>query len=300
MKSIRYPLIIILLVTPLMTGCRSAEPAPAPDYPVTVVTGEMPTPAPTATSTPVTNPTPGWDEVTLLPPPTARAEEATITDDGARPVEGTIPDPLTDAHLALLAAGERPVAIGDTELTLGRLLLPVDLLAVEGSFRVASIAVRGYPGWRFLAFDLPLPPDGELGVVIRSPMSGEVMPGKMQMLNNRTVSTVSIDHPLGDDLLLRATFVYSGTIDPFFVMHQQVEAGDALFRLTRDSGRVDTLGDTPIPNGAVLTLHASIDSVVHQASGVESLKFLRGVSLSPAGLIRDADGRLLTPGNSGQ
>jgi hypothetical protein len=300
MKSIRHPLIIIVLVAPLVVGCRSAEQAPTPDYPVTVVTGEAPTRAPSATPTPVTNPTPGWDEVTLLPPPTAKAEDEMTTDGEAQISEGTIPDPLTDAHLALLAASEGPFVLGDTELTLGRLLLPVDLLAVEGSFEVASIAVKNYPGWRFLAFDLPLPPAGELGLVIRSPMSGQVMPGTMQMLNDRTVSTISIDHPLDDGLLLRATFVYSGTIDPFFAMGQQVEAGEALFRLTRDGGRVDTLGDTPIPNGAVLTLHASIDTVVQQASGVESLKFLRGVSLTPAGLIRDPDGRILSPGNGGQ
>jgi hypothetical protein len=299
MKSIRPPLLIALFLSSVMVGCRSEQPASIPDYPVTVVTRNTPTRAPTATQ--AATPTVGWEQVTLLPPPTAQAdEEAEMAEEEAEAPQGTIPDPLTDADLALLAAAQGPFTLSDTELTLGRILLPVDLLAAGGSFKVASTAINNYPGWRFLAFDLPLPADGDLGLVVRSPMSGQVMPGTMQMLNERTVSTVSIDHPLEEGLLLRATLVYSGTIDPFFSMGQQVEAGEALFRLTRDSGRVYTLGDTSIPNGAVLTLHTSIDTVVRQESGVESLKFLRGVSLTPAGFVRDDDGRILSPINSGQ
>jgi hypothetical protein len=299
MKSIRQSLFVALLVVSLMVGCRSEVPVATPDYPVTVVTKDTPTPVPTATPNPT--PTVGWDEVTLLPPPSAPAQEGSETSGGqAEQPAGTIPDPLTDANLALLTPAEGPYVLNDTELTLGRLLLPVDLLAANGPFRVTSIAIENYPGWRFLAFDLPLPTDADLGLVIRSPMSGQVMPGTMQMLNERTVNTVSIDHPLEEGLLLRATLVYSGTIDPFFSMGQQVEAGEALFRLTRDTARVDTLGDTWIPNGAVLTLHASIDTVVQQESGVDSLKFLRGVSLTPAGFIQDDDGRILSPTNSGQ
>jgi hypothetical protein len=299
MKSIRQSLLITLLALSLVVGCRSEPAATTPDYPVTVVTRDVPTAVPTVT--PVVTPTVGWEEVTLLPPPTVQIpEEGEAADGQAETAEGTIPDPLTDAHLALLAASKGPFTLSDTELTLGRLLLPVDLLAADGSFRITSIAIQNYPGWRFLAFDLPLPADGDLGLVVRSPMSGQVMPGTMQMLNERTVNTVSIDHPLEEGLLLRATLVYSGTIDPFFSMGQQVEAGEALFRLTRDSAQVDTLGNTPIPDGAVLTLHASIDTVVKQESGVDSLKFLRGVSLTPAGFIRDDDGRILSPSNSGQ
>jgi hypothetical protein len=301
MKFIRHPLFIILLVALLTAGCRSDQPAATPDYPVTVVTTNPPEPASTATSTPVATPTLGWDQVTLLPPPVAETEDKAEEANGqAKALDGTIPDPLTDADSALLAAAGGPFTLNDTELTLGWILLPVDLLAAGGSFRVASVAVDDYPGWRFLAFDLPLPADGDLGLVIRSPMSGQVMPGTMQMLNERIANTISIDHPIEDGLLLRATFVYSGTIDPFFSMGQQVEAGEALFRLTRDSDRVNTLGNTPIPDGAVLTLHASIDTVVKQESGVDSLKFLRGVSLTPAGFIRDDDGRILSPINSGR
>lgn len=303
MRSIRCCLVVALLVT-LLAGCRADQPTTTPDYPVTVLARDTPSLVPTDTASPVTSTTPGWDDVTLLPLPTAAEENQnemeTQIDDQATTAEGAIPDPLTDTHLALLTAGKGPYSLGDTELTLGRLLLPVDLLAGDEPFEIASIPIQDYPGWRFLAFDLPLPAAGELGLVIRSPISGVVMPGTMQMLNDRIVSTVSIDHPLEEGLLLRATLVYSGTIDPFFVMGQQVEAGEALFRLTHSSGRVDTLGSTLIPNGAVLTLHASIDTVVTQESGVTSLKFVRGVSLTPAGFMRDSDGRILSPGNSGQ
>jgi hypothetical protein len=301
MKSIRQSLVVILLVASTMIGCRSEQAPAMPDQPVTVVTHQPPTvaPSPTAPSTAVPVGTPDWGEVTLLPPPTATSAE-TATEEETETSEGAVPDPLTDAHLALLTTGSGPFGLSDTEITLGRLLLPVDLLAVEGSFEIASIAVQDYPGWRFLAFDLPLPATGELGLVVRSPISGVVMPGTMQMLNEQTVNTVSIDHPLEEGLLLRATLVYSGTIDPFFTMRQQVETGEALFRLTHDTGRVDILGDTPIPGGAVLTLHASIDTVVKQESGVESLKFVRGVSLSPTGFIQDDDGLILSPSNSGE
>jgi hypothetical protein len=286
MKSVRHPFLIALLVASLVVGCRSEPSATTPDYPVTVITREATTPA--STATPVATPTVGWDEVTLLPPSTTETgEEGEAAEEQAEAPDGAIPDPLTDANLDLLASAEGPYTLSDTELTLGRLLLPVDLLAADGPFQVTSIAIQNYPGWRFLAFDLPLPADGDLGLVIRSPMSGQVMPGTMQMLNERTVNTVSIDHPLEEGLLLRATLVYSGTIDPFFSMGQQVKAGEAL-------------GNTPIPNSAVLTLHASIDTVIQQESGVDSLKFLRGVSLTPAGFIRDDDGRILSPSNSGQ
>jgi hypothetical protein len=299
MKSIRQSLFVAFLVISLLVGCRSEAPTAAPDYPVTVVTTNTPTSAPTAT--PVVTPTAGWSEVTLLPPPSAPAEENSEASGGqAEQPDGKIPDPLTDADLALLTPAEGPYVMSDTELTLGRLLLPVDLLAADGPFRVTSIAIENYPGWHFLAFDLPLPADADLGLVVRSPMSGQVMPGTMQMLNEQTMNTVSIDHPLEEGLLLRATLVYSGTIDPFFSMGQQVQVGEALFRLTRDTARVDALGDTLIPNGAVLTLHASIDTVVRQESGVDSLKFLRGVSLTPAGFIQDDDGRILSPTNRGQ
>ena len=55
--------------------------------------------------------------------------------------------------------------------------------------------------------------------------------------------------PLGQPRppVICATFVYSGTIEPLYVLGQQVQAGEVIFRLTRDTGRFDTLGSTPIP-----------------------------------------------------
>jgi hypothetical protein len=175
----------------------------------------------------------------------------------------------------------------------------VDLidLAEMGSFSVRSIPIENYPNWRFIAFDLPSLPAGELGAVVRAPISGQVMGGTMQMINNETATVINVDHALGEEQLLRATFVYSGTIEAYFVMGQQVDAGEALFRLTRDTGRVETLGDTLILGGATLTLHAAIDTVNRQPSGIEELVFLRGVSLTPAGFLRDENGMIISPVN---
>ena len=190
-----------------------------------------------------------------------------------------------------------PFELNDTEISLGRLVLPVGLLDLEGEYSVCSIPVKGYPSWRFLAFDLPLPAEGELGALIRAPFDGEVVAGTMQMINDQIARTVSIDHDLGDDQWVRATMVYSGTIEPLFMMGQRVKAGEVLFRLTGDTGRLGALGDTTIPSGATLSLHVSIDTLTRQASGVESLKFLRGVSLTPAGFLRDEQGLIISPTN---
>ena len=115
------------------------------------------------------------------------------------------------------------------------------------------------------------------------------------MVNDQTASTVSIDHLLDDGQLIRITLVYSGTIDPLYMMGQEVQVGDVLFRLTRDTGRLSSLGNTPIPGATTFTLHASVDSVVRQESGVETLKFVRGISLTPASFIRQEDGLIISP-----
>ncbi len=287
------PMLALLLF--LAAGCQNNQNMGIPTYPVTVIPPEASAPPrpPTATS-PAVSPTADWSNVTLLPLPTPNGNSPTAEPAGTLP--SPIPDPLTDEHSDLLIPARWPFALSDAELSLGRLALPVDLLNAAGPFAVRSLAVETEPGWRFLAFDLPLPSTAdELGPVVRAPIPGEVLAGTMQMVNDLTVLTVSVDHRLSEGQLLRATFVFSGTIQPLFASGQKVQAGEALFRLTRDTGRLETLGSTPIPGGAVLTLHAAIDTVVVQPSGVESLKFLRGVSLTPAGFLRDDEGLILSP-----
>lgn len=297
--------LIALLLVP---ACQSNSQKGSPDYPVTIippaarpVTTELPPPS--WTPEPRYSPTLDWGQVTLLPgrtpdPPSADTsteplEEASATEPVA------VPDPLTEADLDLLAPGHYPFTLQDAEISLGRVALPVDLidLAEMGPFSVRSIPIEGYPSWRFIAFDLPLPPAGDLGAVVRAPISGQVMGGTMQMINNEKATVINVDHSLGEEQLLRVTFVYSGTIEPLFVMGQEVEAGEVLFRLTRDTGRVEILGDTLILGGATMTLHAAIDTVNRQPSGIEELVFVRGVSLTPAGFLRDKEGLIVSPAN---
>ena len=283
-------LLVLIAWLMLTAGCQSGPADGRPDYPVTIIppAGTL---SPTPSPKPGASPTLDWGQVTLLPLKTPDTSPEPTEQPGR-----AVPDPLTEANPDFMAAGRPPFTLSDAEISLGRLALPVDL-SRAGPFRVQSIAVENYPNWRFLAFDLPLPAAGELGPVVRAPISGQVMGGTMQMVNEQVAQTVSVDHSLGQGQLLRATLVYTGAIEPLFVMGQQVRAGEALFRLTRDTGRLDTLGSTPIPGGAVMTLHASIDSVIQQDSGVEALKFLRGVSLTPGGLLRDEEGRIISPVN---
>jgi len=305
-KSFNFRLLwLSLAVLLLAAGCQSKSADSTPDYPVTAIppaatTRSTPTlfVLPTDPAAPAGSPTVDWGQVTLLPLRTPEAEQDDATTESP-PSQNpdTIPDPFTDAHLDLLAPGQAPFELGETEISLGRLVLPVDLLQFDDPFSMQSHPIENYPGWNFLAFDLPLPAAGELGALVRAPFDGEVLAGSMQMLNDETVSTVSVDHILSEDQLIRATFVYSGPVELLFVMGQPVKAGEVLFRLTRDTGRVNTLGSTPIPKGATLTLHASVDTVIEQESGVQSLRFLRGVSLTPSGLLRDEDGLIISPSN---
>ncbi len=298
-------MITLLLLT---AGCRSESAGGTPDYPVTVIP-PAPTVLPTQTASPVppspepsATPTLDWGAVTLLPPRTSEPEPEASAEPTPEPPAGpmpTIPDPLTEAHLDLLASGDSPFSLSDAEISLGRVVLPVDLisLAQGGVFSIRSIPVEGYPAWRFLAFSLPLPEAGELGAVVRAPIDGMVMAGTMQMINNERARVVTVDHALGEEQLLRASLVYTGTIEPLFVMGQEVEAGDVLFRLTRDTGRLEALGDTIILGGATLTLHVAIDTVNRPPSGIEELVFLRGVSLTPGGFLKDRAGRIISPAN---
>lgn len=288
---------VALLILTLLGGCQSGTAARTPDYPVTIIppVGIPTLPmTPPVTSEPVGSPTFQWDAVTLLPP---RTPEASAEVPARTPELAPQPGLLTEADLGLLVAGRHPFSLSDVEISLGRMVLPVDLLSLaqHGPFTVRSIPFENDPSWQFLAFTLPLPRPGELGPIVRAPISGEVMAGTFHMINEQTVQVVNIDHPLSRDQLLRATLVYTGTIEPLFVMNQQVDAGEALFRLTRDSGRVDSLGNTPIPEGATLTLHASIDTITPQPSGVEKLDFLSAVSLTTAGFLRDEDGFIISP-----
>lgn len=293
-----------LFTAGVLLFCTACQPktSSTPDYPVTVFptsTKQPVTPAVQSTPAVVESPTINWDSVTLLPFGTKEGDEAESAGATTEQTEETvgIPDPLTESDLNLLIAADPPFELSDAEVTLGRLALPVDLFSIQGGFGIESIEVNNMPGWRFLAFDLPLPQEGELGPVIRAPISGEVMAGAMEMINNQTAQTISVDHQLGDDQLVRMTYVYSGEIEVLFVLGQTVQAGDVLFRLTRDTGSVEYLGSTPVlpPEGAVLTLHASIDSVTPQESGAESLKFVRYISLTPSGFLKDRDGWIISP-----
>jgi hypothetical protein len=302
-----YVLLVILL---FLTACQSSAQSETPDYPVTIV--------PTATMKPVTptviepviieSPTVNWDNVTLLPFNTRESESGEAIDGGdagdagetpENDLDGSegIPDPLMESDMELLITKSPPFELSDAEITLGRLVLPVDLFSINGDFTIESFEVINYPGWRFLGFDFPIPEENELGPVIRAPISGEVLAGSMEMINNQVAQTVSVDHSLDEDQLLRMTFVYGGEIDVLFVTGQRVQAGEVLFRLTRDSERINYLGSTPVfqPEGAVLTLHASIDTITPQESGVESLKFLRPVSLTPANFLQDVNGWIISP-----
>jgi hypothetical protein len=286
----------------ILSACQSGSGPGTPDYPVTII---YPTGTPAAlqlTSTNpviVSSPTLDWSQITLLPLPTDLPSERSVENQAPSDTLRRIPDPFTEVHRDLLVADSIPRQLTDAEISLGRLVLPVSLHLVQTPFRVQSVEIDGFPGWSFLAFDLALPASGELGPTVRAPWGGVVMPGTMRMINDQTVQTLSVDHPLSDEQLLRATFVYSGTIQPLYVLGQQVKAGEVLFRLTRDTGRLTVLGSTPIalPAGAVLTLHASIDTVTTQASGTESLRFLRGVGLTPEGFLRDEQGLVISPVN---
>lgn len=298
-----------IAVLSLTVGCRADPADSTPDYPVTIIMPEptrpptqpVPTPsesAPEASATPTLD----WGAVTLLAPHTTEPEPEEPAEVSPELHVGEplpVPDPLTEAMVDLLGAGSGPYALSDAEISLGRVLLPLDLIALsqEGPFSVRSIPIDGYADWRFLAFSLPLPEDGELGAVVRAPIDGLVWDGMMQMLNNQTVRAVNVDHDLGEGQLVRASLVYTGTIEPLFVMRQTVEAGEVLFRLTRDTGRLEALGSTIIVGGATLTLHMSIDKVTSSQSGIEGLTVLRGVSLTPAGLLRDRDGLIISPAN---
>jgi hypothetical protein len=300
-----FAILIVLLL--LGSGCRPDEASSTPEDPITVVptaTAVPPTRTRFPTMTPelIHSPTLDWGAVTVLPlrtpePQPEASPEASV--EPPRQVPREIPDPLTEADLDLLVPDRGPFHVTEAEISLGRVVLPVDLTSVAetGAFSVWSIPVGGYPDWRFLAFDLPLPADGELGPVVRAPISGQVWEGTRQMVNNEIVQVITIDHTLAEDQLLRATFTYTGTIEPLFVTRQQVEAGDVLFRLTRDTGRLRMLGNTRIRTGATLTLDAVIDQVNQQPSGIEELIFLRGVSLSPGGFLRDDDGFVISPVN---
>ncbi|MBN1319155.1 MAG: hypothetical protein JXA42_26970 [Anaerolineales bacterium] len=296
MKSLL--LIIILL---LLTACQPGAQTGTLDYPVTVFPTVTSKPATPTDAEPVVieSPTVNWDNVTLLPFDSEEPESGDAGDALENEMADSlgIPDPLIEDDLNLLIAMNPPFELSEAEITLGRLVLPVDLFSIDDAFTIGSIEVNNYPGWRFLAFDFPLPEEGELGPVIRAPISGEVLAGAMEMINNQVAQTISIDHSLGEDQLLRMTYVYGGEIDVLFVTGQYVQAGEVLFRLTRDTERVFYLGSTPVfqPDGAVLTLHASIDTVTPQESGVESLKFLRPVSLTPANFLQDVNGWIISP-----
>lgn len=292
--SRRLPAVALVLL--LAFGCQSNQDS-TPDYPVTIIppdataTQELPD---TTSPEPFYSPTINWTNVTLLPLRTPEASAEAQTQEFPE-----IPDPLTELDLDFLAPGSTPFDLEQAEMSLGQVVLPVDLFRVAemGMFSVHSIQVENLPSWRFLAFDLPLPKAGELGPVVRAPIPGMVMPGAIQMINDEMALIVSIDYPLSTDQLLRATIAYTGTIEPLFVVRQEVEAGEVLFRLTRDTGRLNTLGNTPIPGGATMTLHVSIDSINRQPSGVEELMFLRGVSLTPAGFLKNREGLIISPEN---
>ncbi len=299
----------IIAVLILTAGCRGDVPEGTPDYPVTVIAphATMPSTQPTLSPAspspePSATPTLDWDAVTLLPPRTIETDPEAQVEVSPEPQEGdrlVVPDPLTEGSLELLAAATGPYTLSDAEISLGRVLLPLDLIAVsqQGPFTVRSIPVENYPDWRFLAFSLPLPQDGELGAVVRAPIDGVVWDGMMQMVNGQTVRAVNIDRELGEGQLVRASLTYTGTIEPLFVMRQSVEAGDVLFRLTRDTGRLELLGSTIILGGATLTLHVSIDMITSSASGIEELTVLRGTSLTPASFVRDQQGLVISPTN---
>ena len=285
-----------------LTGCNSNTADGAPDYPVTILPSDAPgqvaltvdrsSPAPLPTATL------DWSVITVLPLPTTEGEtvDAPAADATVETTGTSIPDPLTAADREWLTPAGGPFELSDAELTLGRLVMPLDLLGMD-EFSIQSVEIDGYPGWHFLMFDLPTPADKELGPVVRAPISGEVWPGTMQMVNDQTVQTVSVDHTLEGGQILRATFVYSGTVEPLYALGQTVQAGEVILRLTDDTGRLDTLGSTPLPagQGAILTLHASIDTVVEQESGAQSLKFLRGINWTPEQFLRNDDGLILTP-----
>lgn len=302
--------LIFALLLLFAAGCRAGASSTANDRVTVIIL--TPTPVhsasptrlapPTATGGPVASPTIDWSQVTLLPlhspeptSPVSPIQTVAPTEQS----EAMVPDVLTEKDVHLLAAGRPPFSLSDVEVSLGRILLPLDLLdlAPDASFQVTSLPIEGFTSWRFLTFDIPTPAEGDLGAIVRAPIGGTVLEGTMQMVNDQTVSTVSIDHPLDNDQLIRATLVYSGTIDPLYMMGQEVQVGDVLFRLTRDTGRLNTLGSNPIPGGATFTLHASIDSIVRQESGVETLKFLRGISLTPAGFARQEYGLIISPVN---
>lgn len=298
MSSTSRNLITLIFVLLLAAACQSGVRSGTPDYPVTIIasTGVPTTARPQPSPQPLEiapGSTLDWQKVTLLPLPTAEPSSEAMQADRA------VPDPLTEADLDLLTAGQPPFALSSREISLGWVVLPVDLFQVAemGPFTIQSIPVEDYPDWRFLAFDLPLPEAGELGVVVRAPISGMVMGGTMQMINDELAQTVSVDHSLSEGQLLRATLVYTGMIEPLFVVRQEVQAGEVLFRLTQDTGRIHTLGSTSIPGGATMTLHASIDTVIRQPSGVDALKFLRGVSLTPAGFLKDDGELVISPVN---
>ncbi len=302
MSSTSRNLFTLIFVLLLAAACQSGVRSGTPDYPVTIIasTGVPTTAQPQPSHQPqelIPGSTIDWQKVTLLPLPTAEPSSEAM--EARAQADRTVPDPLTEADLDLLTAGQPPFALSSREISLGWVVLPVDLFQVAemGAFRIQSIPVDDYPEWRFLAFDLPIPEAGELGVVVRAPISGMVMGGTMRMVSDEVAQTVSVDHSLSEGRLLRATLVYTGTIEPLFVARQEVQAGDVLFRLTRDTGRIHTLGSTPIPGGATMTLHASIDTVNRQPSGVDALKFLRGVSLTPAGFLKDEAELVVSPVN---
>ncbi|MEN8098159.1 MAG: hypothetical protein ABFQ89_03720 [Chloroflexota bacterium] len=280
---------LLIAATTLLIVSYGCVGSSETDFPVTVI---EPDPATEAwPDLDLDTPTAIWENVTLLPP----KEEVQVTKPAVETATGVVEDPFTNEHSDILTPGAPPYQLNDAEISLGRILLPINLGAISGPFRVASIEVQDQPGWRFLAFDVPLPLGVELGSVVRAPFGGQVLAGSMRMINDQLVSTINIDRPIEDNKVIRAAFVYSGTIEFLVTPPQTVETGDAIFRVTRDTGRVSTLGNTSIPGGATFTLHASIDEMEKSEDGMETLSFLRGVSLMPSGWLTDAEGRIISP-----
>ena len=115
------------------------------------------------------------------------------------------------------------------------------------------------------------------------------------MLNDETVSTISIDHVLNEEQLIRATFVYSGEIEPLFAMGQEVAAGAVLFRLTREHRPGEYLG-RHAHSGWGHPHAARIHRFSHP-TGIRGAiaQIFAWVSLTPGGLLRDEAGRVLSP-----
>ena len=155
MRSRIGPVVSILLVLTtlaLLSACKANDPDGTPDYPVTII---VPTASPIVTELPPpswtpdtrNSPTIDWGQVTLMPLRTPDSDEMEESTESTEPIPTlqplTIPDPLTELDLDLLAPATYASTLADAEISLGRIVLPVDLigLAEVGSFSVRSIPI---------------------------------------------------------------------------------------------------------------------------------------------------------------